>query len=189
MTEMSPAEEIFFAALEKADPADREAYLGSACAGQPELRERVDRLLEAHPRVGDFLASSPDVEATAEHPPAPPAGVTRLATLEGPGTTIGPYKLLQQIGEGGMGVVFMAEQEKPVRRKVALKVIKPGMDTAQVVARFEAERQALAMMDHPNIARVLDVGATSRGDPNALRAVGTREPIDDRVPGCAGSEP
>jgi serine/threonine protein kinase len=84
---------------------------------------------------------------------------------EGPGTRIGPYKLLQQIGEGGMGVVYMAEQEQPVRRKVALKVIKPGMDTAQVVARFEAERQALALMDHPNIARVLDAGATESGRP------------------------
>ena len=85
--------------------------------------------------------------------------------MEGPGTVIGPYKLLEQIGEGGMGVVYMAEQTQPVRRKVALKIIKPGMDTQQVIARFEAERQALAMMDHPNIAKVLDAGATESGRP------------------------
>src|SRR5208282_155475 len=84
---------------------------------------------------------------------------------EGPGTHIGPYKLLQKIGEGGMGVVYMAEQEEPVRRKVALKIIKPGMDTAQVIARFEAERQALALMEHQNIAKVLDVSATETGRP------------------------
>ncbi len=81
------------------------------------------------------------------------------------GTQVGPYKLLQQIGEGGMGVVYMAEQQKPVRRRVALKIIKPGMDSRQVIARFEAERQALAMMDHPNIARVLDAGCTDSGRP------------------------
>src|SRR5262249_10247564 len=84
---------------------------------------------------------------------------------EGPGARIGPYKLLQQIGEGGMGVVYMAEQEEPVRRKIALKIIKPGMDSAQVLARFEAERQALALMDHQNIARVLDAGTTPMGRP------------------------
>src|SRR5262249_44675839 len=84
---------------------------------------------------------------------------------EGPGTLVGPYKLLQQIGEGGFGVVFMAEQTQPVRRMVALKVIKPGMDTAQVIARFEAERQALALMDHPHIAKVFDAGATDSGRP------------------------
>src|SRR5262249_41938306 len=91
-------------------------------------------------------------------PPAP-------APIEGPGTRIGPYKLLQQIGEGGMGLVYLAEQEEPVRRKVALKIIKPGMDSRHVLARFEAERQALALMDHPNIARVLDAGATDTGRP------------------------
>ena len=85
--------------------------------------------------------------------------------LEGPGSRIGPYRLLQEIGEGGMGVVYMAEQEKPVRRRVALKIIKPGMDTSQVIARFEAERQALALMDHQHIAKVLDAGATDTGRP------------------------
>ena len=102
--------------------------------------------------------------------PAAAAGQTELfeKISEGPGTVIGPYKLLQQIGEGGMGVVFMAEQTEPVQRNVALKIIKPGMDTRQVIARFEAERQALAMMDHPNIAKVLDAG-DDRSRPAVLR--------------------
>src|ERR1700729_342008 len=101
------------------------------------------------------------------HAPASLAQATTMvaASHEGPGTRIGPYKLLQLIGEGGFGSVFMAEQEKPVLRRVALKIIKLGMDTKQVIARFEAERQALAMMDHPNIARVLDAGATETGRP------------------------
>jgi tetratricopeptide (TPR) repeat protein/serine/threonine protein kinase len=114
-------------------------------------------------------APVPVLEGTGEFTPAPKdnlsAGIRRLAIAEAPGTMIGPYKLLQQIGEGGMGTVFMAEQLEPVRRRVALKVIKPGMDTGQVIARFEAERQALALMDHPNIARVLDAGATRTGRP------------------------
>ena len=110
--------------------------------------------------------SLPDPDETVDRAPTDPnVSVHRATLVEGPGTTIGPYKLLQQIGEGGMGTVFMAEQERPIRRKVALKVIKAGMDTGQVIARFEAERQALAMMDHPNIARVLDVGATDAGRP------------------------
>src|SRR5262249_55612357 len=148
------------AAREKADPAERAAYLDEACAGDPDLRRRVEALLKAHPARGDVL-EPPAAGATADHPsadpPRPTADQPKTRPLtEGPGTKIGPYKLLQPIGEGGMGVVFMAEQERPVRRRVALKVIKPGMDSAQVVARFEAERQALALMDHPNIARVLD---------------------------------
>src|SRR5437588_8593838 len=99
--------------------------------------------------------------------PAPGSPSTLLARypVEGPGTKIGPYKLLQKIGEGGMGIVYMAEQETPVRRKVAFKIIKPGMDSAQVIARFEAERQALAMMDHPNIAKVYDAAANDTGRP------------------------
>src|SRR5207302_4997637 len=94
-----------------------------------------------------------------------PATTVDQPAGEGPGTGVGPYKLLEQIGEGGFGVVFMAEQTVPVRRKVALKVLKPGMDTRQVVARFEAERQALAIMDHPHIAKVFDGGATASGRP------------------------
>jgi serine/threonine protein kinase len=156
---------IFTEALEHLDTLARASYLDRACEGNATLRARVETLLKAHDEAGGFLASAVDPAVTSDQTPGPTASIRPPSILEGPGTTIGPYKLLQQIGEGGMGVVFMAEQEKPVRRKVALKVIKPGMDTNQVVARFEAERQALAMMDHPNIARVLDVGATATGRP------------------------
>src|SRR5262249_5796052 len=126
-----------------------------------ELRANVEKLVAAHFRAGSFLerpAVDVGVTGPESRPPVAesPGGETR-------GTRIGPYKLLQQIGEGGMGVVWMAEQQEPVRRLVALKVIKAGMDSAQVVARFEAERQALALMDHPNIAKVLDAGTTDRG--------------------------
>src|SRR5206468_245057 len=125
-----------------------------ACDGDDALRSEVEDLLRHQERLGSFLEAAPSGPATAAE-----------ATQEAPGAVIGPYKLLQQIGEGGMGTVFMAEQTHPVRRKVALKVIKAGMDTRQVIARFEAERQALAMMDHLNIARDLDVGATDTGRP------------------------
>ena len=149
-------EEIFFAALEQDSAEARAAYLDEICGSNLELRQRVERLLDAQPKVGSFLE-------------APAAGPTLTfsapSELERPGTVIGPYKLLEQIGEGGMGVVYMAEQTRPVRRKVALKIIKPGMDTRQVIARFEAERQALALMDHPNIARVLDAGVSDGGRP------------------------
>lgn len=143
-------ESVFSAALEKETGVERDAYLEGACMGDPDLRSRVDVLLQAHDDAGNFLK-----------PPATEAA----AGSEGAGTTIGRYKLLQEIGEGGFGVVYMAEQQEPVQRKVALKVIKLGMDTKQVVARFESERQALAMMDHPNIARALDAGATDSGRP------------------------
>src|SRR5262245_28226479 len=165
---MTPAEAVFFAALAKADPAERAAYLNEACGADSDLRRQVDRLLAAHPQVGSFLQDNVAV------PPSPRAGVgpevsgsatVDVALPERPGTVIGPYKLLQQIGEGGMGVVWMAEQTRPVQRKVALKVIKPGMDSRQVIARFEAERQALALMHHVNIARVFDGGATENGLP------------------------
>src|SRR5206468_6531740 len=126
-----------------------------AC-GDPEVRQRVERLLARDAQASGFLES-----------PAAPLTLTvessRLS--EGPGTIIGPYKLMEQIGEGGMGVVYVAEQSQPVRRKLALKVIKTGMDTRQVIARFEAERQALAMMDHPNIAKIFDGGVTESGRP------------------------
>src|SRR5437588_8437451 len=168
MTEMSPAETVFFAALAKGDAAERAAYLNEACGTDTEPRRRVDQLLAAHPQVGSFLQD----DALAH--PSPVAGggpeVRGSATVdvpvsERPGTVIGPYKLLQQIGEGGMGTVFMAQQTHPVQRMVALKVIKAGMDSQQVIARFEAERQALAMMDHVNIARVFDGGSTENGRP------------------------
>jgi serine/threonine protein kinase len=146
---------IFCAAIELPSAVERAKYVDRACNGNGELKHRVDELLAAHFAAGSFLESSPakHFAETADSP----------AIAEGPGTVIGPYKLLQQIGEGGFGVVFLAEQERPVRRRVALKVIKPGMDTRQVIARFEAERQALALMDHPNIAKVLDAGTTEQG--------------------------
>ena len=144
--------EIFSEALAKASLEERNRYLAQACGQDAALRRQVDLLLQAHVEAGGFL------RASVVPPESQPVG-------EGPGTTIGRYKLLQQIGEGGFGVVFMAEQQEPVRRMVALKVIKAGMDTREVVARFEAERQALALMDHPNIARVLDGGRTASGRP------------------------
>jgi serine/threonine protein kinase len=136
-------------------PADkRAAFLEVACGGDVELRANVEALLKAHQESGEFLEQAPP-EIKAQN------------TLPGEkaGDRVGRYKLLQQIGEGGCGVVFMAEQEEPVRRKVAIKIVKPGMDTKAVIARFEAERQALALMDHPNIASVLDAGATESGRP------------------------
>ena len=137
--------------------AERAAYLERACDGDGELRRKVEALLEGHDRVGDFLEHSPQTTS----PRAKPG----VAAGEKPGDRIGHFKLLQQIGEGGCGVVFMAEQEEPIRRRVALKIIKPGMDTKSVIARFEAERQALAVMDHPNIAKIFDAGATESGRP------------------------
>jgi serine/threonine protein kinase len=150
-------EEIFFAALELESQAARSAFLDRACV-DTELRQRVERLLAHDVQTNGFLeapASSPTVSIALEG----------HRGVEGPGTVIGPYKLLEVIGEGGMGTVYMAEQTEPVRRRVALKVIKPGMDSKQVVARFEAERQALAMMDHPNIAKVHDAGMTPSNRP------------------------
>ena len=149
---------IFMEALEFDDPQERAAYLGRACGDDQRLRERVEALLRSHRSGGRFVLDrvpAVEVPVTADLPPA----------AEHAGTVIGPYKLLEQIGEGGMGVVYMAEQQRPIRRKVALKIIKPGMDTKQVIARFEAERQALALMDHLHIARVFDAGTTESGRP------------------------
>jgi serine/threonine protein kinase len=154
-------ESVFTAALAIGSPAERAAYLDRACAGNPTLRAEVDALLAAHAASNALDRPPRDLDRTGAY--QPPLHDSRLT--EGPGARIGPYKLLQEIGEGGMGTVFMAEQEEPVRRKVALKIIKPGMDSKQVVARFEAERQALSMMDHPNIARVLNAGTTPSGRP------------------------
>ncbi|MCI0538596.1 MAG: protein kinase, partial [Verrucomicrobiales bacterium] len=146
--------DLFSEALEL--PRDqREVFLKGACRGDEQLRQRVEDLLRVHGEASGIL------ETGAEHPTM----FENTHVLEGPGTLIGRYKLLQKIGEGGCGVVYMAEQEEPVSRRVALKVIKLGMDTKSVIARFEAERQALAMMDHPNIAKVLDAGATEMGRP------------------------
>jgi WD40 repeat protein/serine/threonine protein kinase len=185
MSEQSPAEAIFFAALEIASAEERAAYVNAACGEDTDLRRRVDRLLAAHPQVGSFLeepAQAPRA-TEAQASPSPEPGVADSVS-EGPGTMIGPYKLLQQLGEGGMGVVFMAEQIKPVQRKVALKIIRPGMDSRQVFARFEAERQALAVMDHPNIAKVFDAGRTETGRPYFVMELVKGKPItqycDDR---------
>jgi eukaryotic-like serine/threonine-protein kinase len=159
----------FCEALDRKTPQARADYLDLACAGKPELRSRLEALLRAHEEASGFLAE-----------PAPsPAGTVAGAIREGPGTIIGAYKLLEQIGEGGFGLVFMAEQQQPVRRKVAVKVLKPGMDTRQVIARFEAERQALALMDHPNIARVLEASATETGRPYFAMELVRGVPITD----------
>jgi serine/threonine protein kinase len=149
---------ILAEAAAQTTPGARAAYLDAACAGDAALRAEIDKLLQAHDQAGAFL------EQPALPPPQPTI-VLSTPLSEKPGDKIGHYKLLQQIGEGGCGVVYMAEQEEPIRRRVALKVIKLGMDTKQVIARFEAERQALALMDHPNIAKVLDAGATDTGRP------------------------
>ena len=173
--------DLFISAMQIDDTAERAAYLNQACAGDTELRNRLDVLLIAYGRsssleelllhAGDTSDPAADSEQTASS--------GDRASVEGAGTIIGPYKLLEKIGEGGMGTVFMAEQEKPVRRMVALKVIKPGMDTAQVIARFEAERQALAIMDHPHIARVLEAGATDTGRPFFVMELVTGVPITE----------
>src|SRR5262249_46406923 len=155
MTEPEPSEKVIFWEAIEVSAAERAAYLERACAGRPQLRAAVEALLHAHEGPQRLL------DATGSARPAVGVGYP----LEGPGTVIGPYKLREQIGEGGMGLVFVAEQQQPVRRKVALKVIKPGMDSKQVIARFEAERQALALMDHPHIAKVFDGGTTPSGRP------------------------
>jgi eukaryotic-like serine/threonine-protein kinase len=148
-------ETLFVEALEIRDPDERAAFLDRACADDATLRGRLDRLLERHEQAGTFLQSPAPKPIESEDPGAG----------ERPGMVVGAYKLLEQIGEGGFGIVFMAEQTRPVRRLVAVKVLKPGMDTRQVVARFEAERQALALMDHPHIAKILDGGTTPSGRP------------------------
>jgi len=147
---------VFTEAL-RLPPEERDRYLDGACKADAEFRNRVEALLLTYEYAGDFLQ-----RPAATRPIKAPHV---LATIEKAGDRIGHYKLLEQIGEGGCGVVYMAEQEEPVRRRVALKIIKPGMDTKSVIARFEAERQALALMDHPNIAKVFDAGATEAGRP------------------------
>ena len=154
----SPEELLFALALTK-PLSERAAFLDRECASDPALRHRLEALLAAHEQPDTLLATKADT--------ARPTIKLDLADApdEAVGQTLGRYKLLERVGEGGCGVVYVAEQTEPVRRRVALKVIKLGMDTKQVVARFEAERQALAMMDHPNIAKVLDAGTTDVGRP------------------------
>src|SRR5262245_42094000 len=152
MSEPASEKSVFLHAAGLDSPVARAEYLNEACRPDPAVRGRMDALLAAHDRLG------------AEPPPA--AGPDSVALPpETPGAKVGLYKLLEPIGEGGMGTVWMAEQMEPIQRRVAVKVIKAGMDSKQVLARFDAERQALALMDHPNIARVLDAGTTDAGRP------------------------
>ena len=186
MTRDDPSfDTIFSGAIEIASGEERAAFVARACGTDEELRRRVERLVDAHFQAGSFL----------ESPPASPtSSMASSSPTELSGTVIGPYKLLQPIGEGGMGTVYMAEQTQPVRRTVALKLIKAGMDSRQVLARFGAERQALALMDHPNIAKVFDAGTTDDG-PALLRhgagqghpdhPVLRRTPADDSASGSS----
>jgi WD40 repeat protein/serine/threonine protein kinase len=168
MTLPTPDEEsIFQAARRIAPPEDRRRYVEQACGDNRELRARIDALLRVHDQEQSFL--EPPTEGFA----AASADLIR----EGPGTRIGPYQLVEPLGEGGMGTVFRAEQHEPVKRRVALKIIKPGMDSRQVIARFEVERQALALMDHPHIARVLDAGTTPAGRPYFVMELVRGQPI------------
>ena len=164
------AKGIFLAALDIADAAERAAFVDHSCGDDPALRQRVDELLRAYGQPDGPL----DKLAAA-------LASTQLGEpiREQVGTSIGRYKLMEQIGEGGFGLVFVAEQQQPIRRKVALKIIKPGMDTRDVIARFEAERQALALMDHPNIAKVLDAGTTESGRPYFVMELVRGVPITD----------
>jgi eukaryotic-like serine/threonine-protein kinase len=168
-------EEVVFLQALDCKEADRTALVRRLCGGTGRLQGRVEELLRLHEGAGDFLAGiklEPGPEGTVRLPRAP-------VTEERPGARIGRFQILQKIGEGGFGVVYMAEQREPVKRRVALKIIKLGMDTRQVVARFEAERQALAMMEHPNIARVLDGGATETGRPYFVMELVRGVPITD----------
>ena len=160
--------DLFLATLEILNREDRSRFLKSACGADSELYRRVEALLLDEEQLGSFLSSPALSAQTLRNATAGTEGEYSgmpMSPPEGVGQRIGRYKLLQEIGEGGWGVVYMAEQEEPVRRKVALKVIKAGMDTKSVIARFEAERQAIALMDHANIARVFDAGATESGRP------------------------
>src|SRR6516162_6083174 len=166
MMEAFEREVSVFNAARQLSAEARPAYLDQTCAGDPALRQRVEELLRSSEEADQFLeAPAPGVQPPADGPTAPDSLPEAMAPGEKAGDRIGRYKLLQQIGAGGCGVVYMAEQEEPVRRRVALKVIKLGMDTRQVIARFEAERQALALMEHPNIAKVFDAGSTQAGRP------------------------
>ena len=156
--------ELFIQALDHPSAQERAAFLAAACGQDLALKWRVEALLARSEGLGGFL-EQPVVSPGAVASTCANGTGGERAFIEKPGDRIGRYKLLEKIGEGGMGVVYMAEQEEPVRRRVALKIIKLGMDTKQVVARFEAARQALALMDHPNIAKVLDAGATGTGRP------------------------
>jgi serine/threonine protein kinase/Tol biopolymer transport system component len=158
--------EVFAEALERQSPEDRQRYLDEACAGDPQLRSCVESLLRSHEQAGDFLARNAHGEEIS-------------LAAEAPATVIGPYRLIEKLGAGGFGVVYRAEQTQPIRREVALKIIKLGMDTREVIARFQAERQALALMHHPNIAQIFDAGATDTGRPYFVMELAAGDPITD----------
>jgi len=169
--DLAKARLIFAEAVENFAPAQWGKFLDHACGADQELRQRVEMLLKAHQGEDSFLdrgegEEDPSLALTRDQP-----------NREEPGNQLGPYKLLQPIGEGGMGSVWMAEQHEPVRRRVAIKLIKAGMDSRQVLARFEAERQALSMMDHPNIAKVLDAGTTEANRPYFVMELVKGQPI------------
>lgn len=178
-------ESIFIEALEVADLEARTAFLDRACSGNPEQRARLDKLLAKHAQAGSYLGQpAPQLSATDFREHVNEVRIGDLTPVRREGTVLGPYKLVEVIGEGGMGTVWLAQQQEPVKRLVALKVIKAGMDSKSVLARFEAERQALALMDHPNIAKVLDAGATPDGQPYFVMELVKGVPItkfcDDR---------
>ncbi|MCI0358228.1 MAG: hypothetical protein L0211_07080, partial [Planctomycetaceae bacterium] len=162
--EHNRAKSIFLNAVEIASAAEREQYLATACGQDEALRGEIDDLLRHYAPASSFLESDAQVGVTLD-----------ASTTEKPGMVIGQYKLLEQIGEGGMGTVWMVQQTEPVKRVVALKLIKAGMDSKQVIARFEAERQALALMDHPNIAKVLDGGTVGQTFLSAGSPIGRQE--------------
>ena len=168
MSQGRPIEHLFGELMDLKTPEERQEYLQQVCGSDNVLREQLEQLLEGHDRAGDFLPDSEGVPTTMQ----------RNAAHES-GATVGPYKLLQRIGEGGMGEVWMARQTHPVKREVALKLIKPGMDSRQVLARFEAERQALALMDHPNIAKVFEAGTTLDGHPYFVMELVRGQPITE----------
>ncbi|HEV3025600.1 MAG TPA: hypothetical protein VGX76_24175 [Pirellulales bacterium] len=184
-TSFKRVKEIFLAAVETTGPDEREACLQAACGADEALRRQVGALLHRHEDAGSFLhspvvdpAATEDSQLEDAVSPIPPqdAKATSEGLMEAVGNRIGPYKLVQQLGEGGMGTVWLAEQTEPVKRRVALKLIKPGMDSAQVLRRFDAERQALALMDHSNIAKVLDAGLVDR----SLRERVPENPLAER---------
>jgi serine/threonine protein kinase len=171
------AKAIFLAAIDQHPPHDWPAFLDEACNGNVALRTKVEKLLRAQSDIGAFCETPGFAGANASaHADSYGGG---LSIGERPGTAIGPYRLLDQLGEGGCGTVFLAEQREPIRRQVALKVVKPGMDSREVIARFEAERQALALMDHPNIAQVLDAGAADSGRPYFVMELVKGAPITE----------
>ena len=168
------ARSVFLAAMQR-EPREWSAFVNHACGNNGELLARVEQLLRAHQAMGEIHGGGTG---------APEVTADGLPITECPGTHIGPYKLVEQIGEGGMGIVFLAEQERPVRRRVAVKIVKPGMDTRQVIARFENERQAMALMEHANIAKVLDAGATESGRPYFVMELVHGVPITDYCDQC-----